>query len=224
MWVSGLYFMVQWFNLEDIWMDECCTGDIDIAWQENWPEAIYVGQWPIFHGPVILSCILKTIWWANVITGILDPCDKTFYLITCMWVSDFMVQWFCVISWRPFDSGMLYWSYWFSVTLTLSYKYMFRWVIYISWFCDSALYLEYYLMNNPHFWILVQCHMGHWPVFHDLAILNYFPISAYSHDSFLLKFDMKMFVNVARSEIGHWFILGTRWGHSCTLDTFLVYI
>ena len=113
-------------------VDECCTGDIDLVWQENWPEAIYVAKEPIFHGPVILSCILKTIWWTHVIIGILDPCDAKIYLIKCMWVSDlhFMVQLFCLISWRLFDGWMFYWRYWFSATLTLTYKYMFKSVTY----------------------------------------------------------------------------------------------
>ena len=34
--------------------------------------------------------------------------------------------------------------------------------------------------------------------------------------------DMKMFVNVAMLEIGQLFTEGTRLGHPCTLDTFLV--
>ena len=38
----------------------------------------------------------------------------------------------------------------------------------------------------------------------------------------MLKFDMKIFMNVARLEIGHLFTQGTRWGHPCTLDTILV--
>ena len=52
-------------------------------------------------------------------------------------------------------------------------------------------------------------------------ILNYLPISAYSG---LLKFDMKMFVNVARLDIGQLFTQSTRGGggHPCTLDTFPV--
>ena len=50
-------------------------------------------------------------------------------------------------------------------------------------------------------------------------ILNNLPISAYSA---VLKFDMKRFVNVARLEIGQLFTQGMRWGHPCTLDTFLV--
>ena len=53
----------------------------------------------------------------------------------------------------------------------------------------------------------------------SVAILNHSPISAYNG---LLKFDMKIFVNVARLEIGHFFTQGPGQGHLCTLDTFLV--
>ena len=67
----------------------------------------HVGQGPIFHGPVVLPYILKTtcIWWTNVLIGILVPCDVKIYLNQYMWVSDlhFMVQRFCLISWRLFD-------------------------------------------------------------------------------------------------------------------------
>ena len=52
-------------------------------------------------------------------------------------------------------------------------------------------------------------------------ILNHLPISAYSG---VLKFDMKIFVNVARLEIGQLFTQGARRGHPCTVDTFLVFI
>ena len=50
-------------------------------------------------------------------------------------------------------------------------------------------------------------------------ILNHLPVSAYTG---MLKFDMKIFVNVARLEIGQLFTQGTRRWHPCTLDTFLV--
>ena len=36
---------------------------------------MYVGQWPTFHGPVILYYILKTIWRINVRLEILIQCD-----------------------------------------------------------------------------------------------------------------------------------------------------
>ena len=34
---------------------------------------------------------------------------------------------------------------------------------------------------------------------------------------------MKIFVNVARLEIGQLFTQGMRWGHPCTMDTFLLF-
>ena len=74
-------------------------------------------------------------------------------------------------------------------------------------------------MNKPLLWILVQCDQAHCPAFHDFKILNHLPISTYSG---VLKFDMKIFVNVARLEIAELFTQGARQGHLCTLDTFLV--
>ena len=39
----------------------------------------------------------------------------------------------------------------------------------------------------------------------------------------MLKFDIKIFVNVARLDIGQLFTQSARRGHPCTLDTFLVF-
>ena len=137
------------------------------VWQKRWTETIYVGQWPTFHGPVILPYIVKTIWWTNVLNGILDPCDAKINHIKCMLVSDlqFVVQWFWLISWRCFDGGMLDWRCWFSVTLILTYNYIctYRSVAHILWDSDYALYLQYYLMNKPHS-LDIGSDMGHWPV------------------------------------------------------------
>ena len=108
-------------------------------WHKHWTETIYVGQWPIFQGPVILPYILKTIWWTNVIIGILDPYDAKIYQIKCMWVRDlhFVVQWFWLLSLRRFDGGMLDWRYWFNVTLSLTCKYIYigQWHI----FCGTVI-------------------------------------------------------------------------------------
>ena len=49
-------------------------------------------------------------------------------------------------------------------------------------------------------------------------VLNHLPIAA---NSGVLKFDMKIFVSVARLEIGQLFTQGARQEHLCTLDTFL---
>ena len=106
---------------------------------------------------MILPYILKTIWWTNAIIGILDPCDAKINLIKCMWVSDvhFVVQWFWFISWPHSEGGMLDWSYWFSVTLSLTYKYICRSVTYILWYSDSAIYFQYYWWISLILWILV---------------------------------------------------------------------
>ena len=94
-------------------MDEYDARYVGSVWHKHLPEFMYIGQWPIFHGSVVLPYILKTIWWTNAIIGILVPCDAKIYLIKYMWVSDlhFMVQWFGLISWRLFDGLMLYWRY-----------------------------------------------------------------------------------------------------------------
>ena len=164
-------------------MDEYYTWDVGSVWHKHWPEFMYmyIGQWPIFHGPVIFALYLE---WANVITGILDPCDAKVYHIKCMWVSDlhFMVQWFCLISWRLLDGLMLYWRYWFSVTQKLNWNYIFRSVTYISWSSDVALYLQDYLMDKCHNWntgpmwckdLPDKMYVGQWPTFHGPVILSY---------------------------------------------------
>ena len=90
--------------LENYLMDEGHTLDNGSVWHKDWPHNIYVSQWPIFHGPVILLNILRLID-GGILFRIMDQCDTKLGLIKQMWVSDlyFMVQWFCHISWRLFD-------------------------------------------------------------------------------------------------------------------------
>ena len=186
MWVSDLHFMVQCFCLISwrLFDGLMLYWDIDSVWHKHWTETIYVGQWPVFYGPVILPYILKTFWWTNVIIGLLDPCDATIYHIKCMRVSDlhFMVQWFCLISWRLLNGFMLYWRYWFSVTQTLTWNYICKSVTCSSWSSDFALYLEDYLMDKCHNWntgsmwskdFRDKMYMSQWPTFHGPVILSY---------------------------------------------------
>ena len=56
--------------LEDYLMDKCHNWNIGSMWCKDLPHKMYVGQWPTFHGPVILSYILKTFWWRNAILKI----------------------------------------------------------------------------------------------------------------------------------------------------------
>ena len=106
------------------------------------------------------------------------------YHIKCIWVSDlhFIVQWFCLISWRLLDGLMLHWRYWFSVTQTLNWNYICRSVTYISWSIDFALYLEDYLMDKCHNWntgsmwckdLSDKMYVGQWPTFHGPVFLSY---------------------------------------------------
>ena len=113
---------------------------------------------------------------------------------------------------------MLYWRYFFSMTLSLTYNFICRSVTYILWYSDFALYFQYYFMNKPHS-LDIGSDMGHWPVFSDLVTLNHLPTSAYSGG---LKCVMKIFVNVARLEIGQWFTQGTGRGRPFILNTFPV--
>ena len=93
-------------------------------------------------------------------------------------------------------------------------------VTYTLWYSDSALLFQYYLINKHHS-LDIGSDMGHCPVFHYKVISNHLPISACSG---VLQFDMKIFVNVSRLEIGQLFTQGMRRGHPCTLVTFLVYL
>ena len=97
-----IYFMVVWFCLivQDYLMDEHHSWYNGSVWYRDWPHQVYVGQWPIFYGPVILLFIWKTIWWRNIVFEIMDQCDPKIDHVKYMWVSGlyFMVHWFCLIS------------------------------------------------------------------------------------------------------------------------------
>ena len=91
--VCGSVTHISWSSdfvsyLEDYLMAKCSNGDTGSVWHKHWTETIYVGQWPTFHGTMILPYILKTIWGTNIVTGILDPCDANIYHIKCVWISD----------------------------------------------------------------------------------------------------------------------------------------
>ena len=62
-------------SLEDYLMDKCHNWNIGSMWCKDLPHKMYVGQRPTFHGLVILSFILRNIWWMNVELEILIWCD-----------------------------------------------------------------------------------------------------------------------------------------------------
>ena len=44
--------------LEDYLMEKCCSWAIGLVWLKDRPCKIYVGQWHVFHGPLILPYII----------------------------------------------------------------------------------------------------------------------------------------------------------------------
>ena len=154
---------------------------------------MYVGQWPSFHGPMILSVswrlvdglmlywrywlisVTQTLTWNYIcrsVIYILWSSDFALYLedylmdkclnlsIESMWCKD-MPHKMCVVQWPTFRGSVIL-SYRLFVEecctedsdsvqhLSLTYKCICRSVTYISWYSDSALYIQYYLMNKPH--------------------------------------------------------------------------
>ena len=67
---------ISWSNdfalyLEDYLMDKRHNWNTRSMWCKDLPDKMFVGQWPTFHGPVILYYILKTTWWINDVLEIL---------------------------------------------------------------------------------------------------------------------------------------------------------
>ena len=62
-------------------------------------------MWPIFHGLVILPYILKTIWYMNTIFWEYESVwpDVWPKIFVAHYDLYFMVEWFCLISWKLFS-------------------------------------------------------------------------------------------------------------------------
>ena len=117
------------------------------VWPNAWPQNKCRSLWPIFHRPVILCYILKTIWSMNIILGDYgSQRDQTFDLKINICHCDlyFMVHWFCLISQKTI--------WWMSVI-----------------FLDNETVWHKLWPQNKH--------RSTWPIFHGLVILfNIFKI------------------------------------------------
>ena len=61
--------------------------------------------WLVFHGPVVLPYIVKTIWSINIILWDYEPVWPEVWpqnISRSLWPT-LMVHWFCLVSWRLFD-------------------------------------------------------------------------------------------------------------------------
>ena len=69
MWDSLSY--ISWFSDFPSYLDYLIckhnTFGYESVWLDAWPQNKSGSLWPIFHGSVILTYILKTIWWINMI-------------------------------------------------------------------------------------------------------------------------------------------------------------
>ena len=72
---------ISWRHFDGGMLNE----DIDSVWHLVWPTTIYVGQWSIFLGTVILPYIFNTVWWTCLIPWIL----VLIWAICISWLSDF---------------------------------------------------------------------------------------------------------------------------------------
>ena len=109
-WSDGqhdLYFTVQWFCLISWRLFYVCTKKnvhhtlgLWIRMTPLWPQNKCRSLWPIFHGQVILPCILKTIWCMNIIIWNYESVWHDIWPRPDLY---FMVQWFCVMSWKLLD-------------------------------------------------------------------------------------------------------------------------
>ena len=211
----------------DSWSDMAQPCDMDL-WVMKWRSA-----WPIFHGPVILSYILKTIWCMYIYSGSMNQYDPTFDLKINLSHCDLysIVQWFCLISWRVFGvfGIMSQYNPKFDLKINIGHYdlyFMVQLFCLISWrlfdICTSYFgsIKKIWCMNNiiwdyesvwPKVWPQNE-YRSLWPIFYGTVILHYILKTITSYfgikSQYDLMFDLK--INVGLCDIYfmvHWFYL-----------------
>ena len=119
------------------WSDMAQPCNMDL-WVMKWRSA-----WPIFHSPMILSYILKTIWCMYFFFGSMNQYDPMFDLKISVGHCDLhsMVQWFCLISWKLFDVWTIFgimsqYDPKFDLKINIGHcelYFMVQWFCFISW-------------------------------------------------------------------------------------------
>ena len=135
---------------------------------------------------MILPYILKTIWCMNNIFGIMSQYDPKFDLKINIGHYDlyFMVQWFCLISWRLFDVCTSYFGSMNQDDQTFDLKVnvghcdlysMVQWFCLISWRLFDA-WMNIIIWDYEPVWpkVLPQNkYRSLWPILYGLVILRY---------------------------------------------------
>ena len=90
------------YILKTVWCMNTILWYCESVWPDVWPQNKCRSLWPIFQGPVILPYILKTFDVWTPYYGIMSQYGRMFDLKINVGHCDlyFMVQWFCLISWR----------------------------------------------------------------------------------------------------------------------------
>ena len=134
-------------------------------------------RWPIFHGPVTLSYISKTIWCMSVIFSDNETVWPKLWPQR-KYKSTWPIFHGLVILRNIFNHSWYNGSGWHSLTLPS----VCRSVTYILWSSDFASYLEGYLMekcctwDNGSVWLKdrpCKIYVGQWNIFHGPLILPY---------------------------------------------------
>ena len=118
--------------------------DYESIWHDIWPQNKCRSLWPIFHGPVILPYILKTVWCMNILLRNYEsvwpdvwPKNKC----RSLWPS-FNGPVICLIFWRLFDVWTSYFGIMSQYDTTFDLKinvghcdlyFMVQWFCLISW-------------------------------------------------------------------------------------------
>ena len=108
-----------------IWCMYTILWEYESVWPDVWPQNKCRSVWPIFHCPVILPYILKTVWCMNILIwdyeSVWPMFDRKINVAHCDLY--FIVQWFCLISWRLFDVWTsFFFGLWIIMTWCLTAK------------------------------------------------------------------------------------------------------
>ena len=153
-----LYFLVQWVCLISWRLFDTWTSYFRIMSQYDPTFDLKCRSlWPIFHGSVTLPYILKTIWTSNF--GIMSQYDTTFDIKLKVGHCDiyFMVQWFCLISWKLFSGWTSYFGMMSQYDPTSDHKifvghcdlyFMVHWICHMSWRLFDVWTLYFLLMSQ----------------------------------------------------------------------------
>ena len=117
---------ISWSSDFALYLEKRCMNiilqDYESVWPDIWPQNKCRSLWPIFHDPVILPYILNLFAAWTSCFGIMSQFDTIFDLKINVGHCDlyFMVQWFCLISWKLFDIWTPYFGIWVSMARCLT--------------------------------------------------------------------------------------------------------